>query len=95
MVIIVSPSLSDHSFVFFTYNNDTGFNDDNSSTTAVYITMVGVLMSLYGISGYEGGATMSEETENAEESAPRGMIEAVFASILTGFIFILALLYAC
>ena len=52
-------------------------------------------MSLYGISGYESGATMSEETSDATTAAPKGMIEAVLASCVTGFIFILAMLYAC
>ena len=58
------------------------------------ICLMGVLMSLYGLSGYESGATLSEETKDASVSAPRGMVEAVVASVVTGFIFIIGLLYA-
>jgi amino acid transporter len=56
---------------------------------------MGVLMSLYGLSGYETGAALSEETKNANIEAPKGMVEAVVASCVTGFIFIVGLLYAC
>lgn len=51
-------------------------------------------MSMYGISGYESGATMAEETTHASKSAPRGMIEAILMSVVIGFAFILGLLYA-
>ena len=56
---------------------------------------MGVLMSLYGLSGYESGATMSEETTSGALAAPKGIIEAVLASAVTGFIFLLGLLFAC
>jgi amino acid transporter len=56
---------------------------------------MGVLMSLFGLSGYESGAALSEETKNADIAAPKGMVKAVIASCLTGVIFILGLLYAC
>lgn len=68
------------------YHNATGFD------STLYVCLVGVLMSLYGLSGYEAGATMAEETSNAAEAAPRGMVEAVGASILTGLIFLVCLL---
>ena len=94
IIVLASPQLSDHDFVFTTYNNGTGF-PDNGGWSITYISLVGVLMSLYGLSGYESGATMSEETSNASIAAPRGMVEAVIASAVTGMVFILGLLYAC
>jgi len=89
-LFFASTSISDNDFVFTTFNNDTGFAD-----STVHVCLVGVLMSLYGLSGYESGATMSEETANPSVAAPKGMVEAVLASAVTGFIFILGLLYAC
>jgi amino acid transporter len=93
MIVIISPKLSETSFVFTEYNNDTGFS--GGSWINIYVCCVGVLMSLYGISGYDSGAAMSEETENGEIVAPKGIIEAVVASSITGFVFLLGLLYAC
>jgi amino acid transporter len=96
IIVLASPELSSHDFVFTTYHNDTGFPKDNESwVITAYICSVGVLMSLYGLSGYDSGATMSEETASGATAAPKGMIEAVIASSITGFIFILGLLYAC
>ena len=37
---------------------------------------------------------MSEETKNASESAPKGILFACISTALTGFAFILGLLYA-
>lgn len=88
-----SPKLSTSGFVFTEYNNGTGFSSDGSFI--LYICLMGVLMSLYGLSGYESGATLSEETTDASTAAPKGMVEAVIASCVTGFIFIVGLLYAC
>lgn len=93
-IVLLSPQLSDIDFVTTRYNNGTGFKDEDSWTVA-YVCLMGVLMSLYGLSGYESGATMSEETTSGALAAPRGMIEAVLASAITGFIFLLGLLYAC
>jgi amino acid transporter len=94
IIVVASERLSPTSFVFTQYNNSTGFVD--APWTTVYILMIGgFLTSLYGLSGYESGATLSEETANAETAAPRGMIEAVIASIVTGGVFIVGLLYAC
>lgn len=59
LVVYISPSLSDSEFVFTRYNNDTGFEGSGS---LYYICLMGVLMSLYGLSGYESGAALSEET---------------------------------
>jgi amino acid transporter len=94
IIVMASPKLSDNEFVFTRYHNETGFNGE-SGWNLSYICLMGVLMSLYGLSGYESGATLSEETTDASVTAPKGMIEAVVASCITGFIFIIGLLYAC
>ncbi len=56
--------------------------------------MIGFLMSMFGISGYESGATMAEETAHASRAAPIGMIQAISASLIVGFLYIIGLLYA-
>ena len=88
IIIAVTPNVSSSAFVWTEFNNDTGF----SSVT--YVCIIGFLMPLYGISGYEGGATLAEETTSASISAPKGIINGIFASVITGFIFIIGLLYS-
>ena len=89
VIFICAPKLSSNEFVFTKYNNQTGFEN------ALYISMLGLLASMYAFSGYEGGATMAEETTDASISAPRGIIFSIIASAITGFILILAILYGC
>ncbi len=86
---MVNDSVSTHDFVWTKYNNQTGFE------SLTYVSIIGVLMSLYGMSGYESGATMAEETQHASRAAPLGIMYAILISAITGFIFILGLLYAC
>lgn len=59
-----------------------------------YVVLIGLLTSLYGMSGYEAGSQTSEETTNARVSAPRGIVWGVIAGIITGLAFFLGLLYS-
>ena len=87
VIIAYTPKLSSNEFVFNTYHNETGFSN------FYYVSTIGLLMSMYGFSGYEGGASMAEETTNANESAPKGIIYSCLLSGITGLIFILSVLY--
>lgn len=55
---------------------------------------MGILFSAYSFLGYEAGAHMAEETTNASKSAPRGILYTCILSSITGFVYILGLLYA-
>lgn len=88
-ILIASPELSSTSFVFTDYNNDTGMPN------VLYVCCIGLLMCLFSFSGYEGGAHMAEETHNAANSAPKGMVMTCIVTAITGFIYITGLLYAC
>eukprot|EP00347_Sterkiella_histriomuscorum_P009672 403340314 len=89
VIFLVSPKLSSSEFVFTKFNNDTGFSN------VYFVSVLGLLMSMYGFSGYEGGAHLAEETTNANVSAPQGIIYSCLLSVFTGVIFILAVLYGC
>ena len=56
--------------------------------------LIGLLNACYGFSGYEAAGHMSEETKNASESAPKGILFACISTALTGLAFLLGLLYA-
>jgi amino acid transporter len=55
--------------------------------------MIGLLMAQYTFTGYDASAHMSEETHNAEISAPRGIVSSIGISLIAGWILILAITF--
>jgi amino acid transporter len=51
-------------------------------------------MGLYTFAGYDSATHLSEETQQAEVNAPKGMVTACLLSGVTGFLYIIGLLYA-
>lgn len=60
VVVLASAELSDYDFVFFNYANYTGFEGQSWSTA--FVCIIGTLMGPLTVVGYEGEATMAEET---------------------------------
>eukprot|EP00347_Sterkiella_histriomuscorum_P012884 403366849 len=88
-LLIASPQLSTSDFVWTQYNNGSNL------PSVGYTCCIGLLMCLFSFSGYEGGAHMAEETKNASQSAPRGIVYTCIASAFTGLLYIGGLLYCC
>jgi amino acid transporter len=88
VIVSVAPERSSNKFVWTEYYNTTGY--DNTS----YVLIIGLLTTLYGMSGYEAASQVSEETQNAQVSAPKGIVNGVIAAIITGGVFFVGLLYA-
>ena len=55
-IVIADPERSSSEFVWTKYYNTTGM------PSAVYVCIIGILTTLYGMSGYEAASQMSEET---------------------------------
>lgn len=70
------------------FANTTGFS------SAVYGGMLGLLVTSWTFTGFDGSFHMSEETVQATVNAPRGIMRAIAYSALTGLILMLALVYA-
>lgn len=88
-ILAATPVRSTSEFVWTSGYNSTGMDSQ------LYICLIGLLMSLFSFSGYEAGAHMAEETTNASTSAPWGIVFTCIATALTGFTYILGLLYTC
>lgn len=58
-IVSAAPERSSSEFVWTKFYNTTGMN------SAVYVCIIGLLTTLYGLSGYEAASQMSEETQNA------------------------------
>jgi amino acid transporter len=57
----------------------------------IYVVLIGLLNAQYTLTGQDASAHMSEETHNAAEAAPRGIIWSVIISVIAGFILLVAM----
>ena len=57
----------------------------------IYVALIGLLNAQYTLTGFDASAHMSEETHDAERSAPRGIIWSVVISVIAGFILLVAM----
>jgi amino acid transporter len=76
------PSFATH------FANDTGFPN------GFYGAMLGLLVTSWTFTGFDGSFHMSEETVRATVNAPKGIMRAIAYSALTGLVLMLALVYA-
>ncbi|MFE7132145.1 amino acid permease [Streptomyces sp. NPDC057638] len=77
-----SPSFVTH------FVNGTGF------TSGLYAAMLGLLVTSWTFTGFDGSFHMSEETVKATVNTPRGIMWAIGSSAVAGLLLMLALVYA-
>lgn len=75
-------------FVFTEFVNETGW------ANPFYVAAIGLLLAQYTFSGYDASAHLSEETSNASVSAAKGIVRAVWASWIAGFLLLAGLTFA-
>ena len=99
IVVILIAVPSHHaslSYVFGHKANESGFS--GGAVTGVkfwfYVLPLGFLLTMYTIPCYDASAHVSEETQGAEESAPKGLWRSVFYSAIVGYIVLLAITFA-
>lgn len=73
--------------VFFSTINETGFSFP-------YVCLIGILPTLFSFSGYEAASHLCEEIRNAELFAPIGIVCTCLCVSISGFIYLLALMFA-
>ena len=75
--------------VFTGYANTTGFGSGVLAT--IWVSAVGLMLAQYTITGFDASAHMTEETHDAAVSGPRGIVTAIWVSVLAGFILMVGL----
>lgn len=88
VVLFTATRLNTAKYVFFDYNNDTGFKEKG------YVLVLSLLLPLYAFSGYDGPAHLAEETKSSRLAAPMGIVYTVMATGVSGFVLLMALLFA-
>ena len=58
-IVVAAPERSSSEFVWTEFYNTTGYDN------VTYVCIIGLLTTLYGMSGYEAASQVSEETQNA------------------------------
>ncbi|MFD9793175.1 amino acid permease [Streptomyces sp. NPDC059070] len=93
MVVIVAALTlkpSHHQSASFAnhFVNTTGFS------SGLYAAMLGLLVTSWTFTGFDGSFHMSEETVRATVNTPKGIMRAIIYSALAGLVLMLALVYA-
>ena len=96
VIVVVLFTLPDHheplSSVFTSYTNTTGLNWFHGS--GLWISLVGLGLAAYTITGFDASAHLSEETHTADRSGPKGMVMSIAISAIAGLVLLIGLCYA-
>ncbi|KAK1515847.1 uncharacterized protein CCOS01_13045 [Colletotrichum costaricense] len=87
VMAVVSPTKHSASFVFATFENNSGWSNDGIAWC------IGLLSCCYVLAGYDGATHLSEEMENAQVGVPRAMVGCVIINGALGFTFLITLLF--
>lgn len=79
------------SAVLTKYVNQTGWGFTGSG---IWAAAIGLMLAQYTITGYDASAHMTEETHDAAISGPRGIMTAIWVSVVAGFLLMVAMTYA-
>jgi len=76
----------------FTFSNYSGAAGGGvwPETSGLWVFLLGLLLPIYTITGYDASAHTSEETTKAAHSVPRGMVSSVLWSAVFGYIMLCA-----
>jgi amino acid permease (GABA permease) len=92
--LFILPDAHKHqtlSTVFTKYYNGLGFGFGGAF---VWVTLVGLMLAQYTLTGYDASAHMTEETRDAATSGPRGIMTSIWVSIVAGLVLMIGLTYA-
>ena len=92
VLLIWAPESSSHQSASFLFGSEgwKAFEGLSGFSAAFYVFLIGLLNAQYTFTGYDASAHVSEETTNARISAPRGIVDSVWVSLIFGFLVLFA-----
>ena len=81
----------------WTFHNYSGVADAAvwpHSDSMLWVFLLGLLLPIYTITGFDASAHTSEETVDASRAAPRGMVRSVVISLVAGWLMLSAFVLA-
>jgi len=95
VLIVIPENHQSAAFVFGETINNSGFAGNGFGDVGFWFVFgIGLLMAQYTITGYDASAHMSEETRLASRAAAWGMVMSVVASVVFGFVLLVAVTFA-
>src|SRR3954451_11915807 len=91
LLAVLPDSHKPVSQVFTEVHNSTGFT---FAGAGVYAVLIGLLMAQYTYTGYDASAHVAEETHDASNAAPRGIVMSVVVSVIAGFVLLFAITWS-
>ncbi|HVO00397.1 MAG TPA: amino acid permease [Steroidobacteraceae bacterium] len=80
-------------WTFANYSGAAGANVWPRTGSTGWIFLLGLLLPIYTITGYDASAHTSEETRNAPLAVPRGIVSSILWSGVFGYLFLIAFLF--
>jgi amino acid transporter len=80
-------------WTFGNYSGAAGANVWPKTGSSSWVFLLGLLLPIYTITGYDASAHTSEETRNAALAVPRGIISSIIWSGVFGYLFLAAFLF--
>ena len=91
ILILVPSQHASADFVFTERINESGFG---MGMYWYYVLPLGFLLTMYTQTGYDASAHVSEETQGAARTAPRGVWQSVFWAAVFGYAVLLAITFS-
>ena len=95
-LLVFAPVPLDFSrlWTFTNFSGDAGGGVIPQTSSLLYGFVVGLILVVYTITGYDASAHTSEETHDAQVNVPKGMWQAVFYSMIFGFFMVCSFVLA-
>ena len=96
VLLFWAPSSGSHQTIGFLFGSEgwKAFEGLSGFSIPFYIFLIGLLNAQYTFTGYDASAHVSEETHTASVSAPKGIVNSIWISMIAGFILLLGVSYA-
>ncbi|RUS33630.1 hypothetical protein BC938DRAFT_470816 [Jimgerdemannia flammicorona] len=87
-LLIATPKLNGPEFVFWHYENHSGWNSET------YVVLLGLLQGAYTLVGCESAAQINEETKRADTASPVAITMSMVTSWVLGLVYLFGLLFS-
>ncbi len=96
VLLFWAPESGSHQTVSFLFGSEgwKAFEGLSGFAVPFYVFLIGLLNAQYTFTGYDASAHVSEETVQARISAPKGIVNSIWISMIAGFILLVAVSYA-
>ena len=96
VLLFWAPSSGSHQTVSFLFGSAgwNAFKGLSGFSLPFYVFLIGLLNAQYTFTGYDASAHVSEETIDARISAPKGIVNSIWISLIAGFVLLVAVSFA-